>query len=257
MDSHLPKSFFYGADGDGIVKVLCIVRVNCKGCNITEILTAGHGCIGYFRGYFIGGLFNVLGIAVRESVFSQYRMHLSVVLTGCAENVYHFSDGVTVGSIRPFHNLYDRLLAVPSFLETAYGNENILVGFVGSYKVSKLTLDLKRTHKGILGPFDDFSDLTFGTGMRPACKQYYTDTVSVKGARRITLSHRYRITAVIGDQVVPASYTTLEYSFQELAFLHKLELTVLFIEETVLNQIQNYVQTHAAHRMSLELELFI
>ena len=87
--------------------------------------------------------------------------------------------------------------------------------------------------------------------MRLTGKQHYAYTVSVDRSGRIAFSYQNRIAAVIGNQEIPASYTALEHALYVLAFLHKLELAVLLLEETVLNKVKYYVQAHATHGMSL------
>ena len=88
-------------------------------------------------------------------------------------------------------------------------------------------------------------------------KQYQLNPVTVQCSGRIPLSNKYRVTAVIGHKEVLAAHTALQDTLNELALLHELELSVLLLEEAVLHQVKNYVQTHAAHGMSLQLELII
>ena len=88
-------------------------------------------------------------------------------------------------------------------------------------------------------------------------KEHYLYAVTVNGTGRVALSHEYGIAAVIGHKEVLAAHATLQHALNELAFLHQAELIVLLLEETILNKIQNYVQTHAAHGMSLEFKLIV
>ena len=93
--------------------------------------------------------------------------------------------------------------------------------------------------------------------MGTAGKEHYLYTVTVYGTGRIALCHEYGIAAVIGYQEVLAAHATLQHALNKLALLHQAELIVLLLEETVLYKVQNYVQTHAAHGMSLEFELIV
>ncbi len=90
-----------------------------------------------------------------------------------------------------------------------------------------------------------------------AGKQNHLDAVTVQGSGRVALGYEYGVTAVIGHQEVLAAHATLEHTLKEGAFLHELELAVFLLEESVLNKVEHYIQTHAAHGVGLELKLVI
>ena len=257
MHTYLPESLLDGTDGECIIKVLGVTRVYGECNHITEILTSGKCRVINLGRYLIGSSLYVLRIAVGQSVLSQDGMHLCVVLTGSTQYVNDLTNRIAVRGIGPFNNLYHGFLTVTAFLEAGERNEYVTVRLVRGNQIGELTLYLKRTYKRVLGAFENLGNLTLGSGMRTLCKQHYAYAVTVHRTGRVALSHEYGITAAIGHKEVLATHTALQHTLHELAFLHEAELTVFLLEESVLNKIQYDIQTHAAHGMSLELELII
>ena len=105
MYAHFPLTFAERTDRNGVVKVLCILRVDSYGKDIAQVFAAGD-----FFGrdswiYFLGSAFYICGILVGQSVLGKNGVHFGIVFALLAENVNHFPHR-TLRILGPFYNLY-------------------------------------------------------------------------------------------------------------------------------------------------------
>ena len=82
--AYFPQTFYYGANGEGIVKVFGVVRVDGEGGHLSEVFALAD----FFRrnivGDEVGCFLYILRIGVGQSVFGQDSVHFGVIFAGCA-----------------------------------------------------------------------------------------------------------------------------------------------------------------------------
>ena len=91
MHAHFIAAIVELAEGEGIIEVLCIARVDGKGGDRAHILACGHHfgsdtCINL-----LGGVVDIFGIAVRKAKLGQDGVHLGGVVARGAKYVDHLT----------------------------------------------------------------------------------------------------------------------------------------------------------------------
>ena len=160
VDTHFPHAFLDRADGDGIVEVLGIARVDGEGEHIAEVLALGNllGRDAWVDA--VGSLLHSLWVFVWQTKLSQDGMHLSVVVSALAEDVNHFADRVA-GILWPRGDLHQCLLARVSSLQLVDRDEDVVrQRTVGIDEEGKLLAHLQTADERLLVALDDFDDLS-------------------------------------------------------------------------------------------------
>ena len=116
MHADLPVAVGELADREGVVEVLGVARVDGEGCDAAEVLATGHLLGGDAGVDAVGGLLDVLGIAVGEAELGQDGVHLGVVLTLGAQDVDDLATGVHL-VVLPLRDAGHGLVAVLAPLE--------------------------------------------------------------------------------------------------------------------------------------------
>ena len=99
VHAHLVVAVVQPAEGQGVVEVLCVGRVNGEGEGLPEILAALEVLFAYLFGDSVGGVFDLLGEPVRQVEFRQDGMHLGLVLPRHAQHVDQVPDGIGVSAV--------------------------------------------------------------------------------------------------------------------------------------------------------------
>lgn len=123
--AYLPQIVFQSADGQGIVKVLCILGVDGEGGDVPEILASGNLFGGNFIGYLVGGLLYGGRIYIRQAEFGQNGVHLGGVVSGTSQDIDDLPDGV-LRLVGPFHDLHDGFVARLSAFQFLFGDEDVI-----------------------------------------------------------------------------------------------------------------------------------
>ena len=125
VHTNLPQSLACGADGECIVKVLGIGRVNGKCCHTAEILALGNllGC--YVGRQLACSLLNGSRIGVWQAILGQYSIHLGIVVAALAKDVNNLAYRVLALN-GPLKQLYHSLVATLSALEQILWNKNVI-----------------------------------------------------------------------------------------------------------------------------------
>ena len=181
MYAHFPQAVAGRADGEGIVKVLGVVRVDGEGEHVAEVLAACDFFGRDARLELFGGILHSLGIVVGQSEFGQDGVHFGIVLSLPAQDVDHLSDGA-LRLFGPFHDFHHGLVARLSALELVLGDEDVggqRAAFGDEEAVA--LFHLQETDEGVLGAADDFDDFGFAGVSRPAGHHGDAHAVAVEG----------------------------------------------------------------------------
>ena len=93
MDAHLEVAVVQLAEGQGVVVVLGVGRVDGEGEGLAEVLAAGAVLVGDFVGNGIRGVLHGLVELVRKAELRQDGVHFGVVLARHAQDVHDVADG--------------------------------------------------------------------------------------------------------------------------------------------------------------------
>ena len=122
VDAYFPKAACCAANGKRVVKVLGVVRVYGKGCNVSEIFAACYLFGRYVGRKFVGCVFR---IAVRQVEFCENGVHFRVVLARASEYVDYFSHGILC-SVGPFDYFHHGFVAGYASFQVCLGYENVV-----------------------------------------------------------------------------------------------------------------------------------
>ena len=113
------------AEGEGVVEVLRITRVDGAGQHPTEVLTLCELLFGDLGRECFGSLLYGLGIAIGEAELSEDGMHLRRVIAGLTEDIDDFPARVLALAI-PVGDAYDDLIMARRTHGLILGDEDIL-----------------------------------------------------------------------------------------------------------------------------------
>ena len=204
VNAHFPQPLAEGADGERVVEVLGVVRVDGEGGHGAEVLPPG-----YIFGTDVGlqrlcCFLHLLRVDVGQAVLRQDGVHLGVVLPLAAQDVDDLSDGA-LGVGGPLHNFHHGLVAVLAALEFVLGDEDVRgqrAAFGDEEAVASLYLQL--SDERVVGALQDVGDLGL-TGMaRTTCQHGHAHPVAVEGMERVTFAHEDALSAVVGQEGVVA-----------------------------------------------------
>ena len=245
------------AEGERIVKVLGILRVDGEGEHLPEILAALQvGCSDGAR-YLGGSLHHALRVGVWQSVFGQYGVHLHGVVAMLSQHVNHLShDGLLLGRgpLRDFHHGHVAVLAALQLLlgyddvvnkDVALGLQEGEVGF--HHQPSHGLVHLVRQYVGD----DGLLDVVLSAGHID-----HSHAVAVEGELRVALGHEDRRAAVVGLEGVLAVGLAYEGALRDLCTLVEAVAAVaVFRQEVVPRHVFQQVNDLQALRVLARLEV--
>ena len=198
MHAHLPKTAIQLADGEGIVEVLGILGVDGTGEDIAEVLTAGN----LFRRdtwlYLLGSLFDMLRIAVWQTILRQDGMHLHIVVALLAQYVNDLTNEILRLLRRPLRNLDDSLVARLATLQLLLGNKDVVYEDVAfSHQESIVFLDLQLADSLVALMGENLYDHSLFDMLLAASHIGYLHTVTIHSKQRVALADEDRCTAII------------------------------------------------------------
>ena len=123
--TYFPQAIFQFADGESIIKVFGILRVDGEGSHISEVLAFGNFFIGYFSGDFVRSFFYRRGVDIRQSEFGKDGVHLCGVVARFAQDVDDLPDGV-FRLVGPFHYFHDGFVSRLSAFQLFFGDEDVI-----------------------------------------------------------------------------------------------------------------------------------
>ena len=113
------------AEGEGVVEVLRITRVDGAGQHPTEVLTLCELLFGDLGRECFGSLLYGLGIAIGEAELSEDGVHLRRVVAGLTEDIDDFPARVLALAV-PVGDAYDDLIMARRTHSLILGDEDIL-----------------------------------------------------------------------------------------------------------------------------------
>ena len=125
VDADFPSAICKRADGECVVKIFSIARVDRKGEHVAHIFALRD----LFRRHAVRNLIRrflyPLGVSIRQIKLGQNGVHFGVVLPFLTQNIHHFADR-TLSLHRPLHDFYDDLVARLAAFQVLGRNEYIV-----------------------------------------------------------------------------------------------------------------------------------
>ena len=212
VHAHFPQVFPDLADGERVVEVLGVARVDGEGEHLAHILPSVDLLLRDFQGDLLcGGLYG-FGVGVGQTVFSQYGVHLGVVLSRGAQDVHHLADGV-LGVFGPLHDFHHRLVAVLALLEVAAGDDD--VGgqrAVFGEQIGVFLPHLQRADELLVGSLKDLNHAGLADVVLASGHHADAHPVALHGAHRVALCHEDGLSALIGQEGVLAVGFAVEFA---------------------------------------------
>ena len=160
MDTHFPYSVLDFSDGQCVVEVFGIARVDGEGGHVAHVDTFCHLLRSDSRIDDVRRPFHFLRIFVRQSKFSEDGVHLRVVFSAGSKHIDHLSHGI-VRPFRPVGDFHESLLSVLSAFEFIEWDDDVVWQLsVRRNEESSMLADLQHPDIRFLIPFDDFHHLS-------------------------------------------------------------------------------------------------
>ena len=256
MNTYFPQSVIETLNTEGIIEILCIVRVNSTGENIAEILTTCDFIGRNLIAYLIGCIFHSLWIFVWKSVLGKDCVHLSIVITLLSEDINNTCHDASMLCIRPLYYLYNGSVTILGVLQFALRNKDTNRHWVSWNEIGKFTVSLDNTDKLILSPLDNLDNLCLTDMLCTSCHHRNLDTVAVERPHRVTLCHEYRLVGAIGHEGALAIELGDERTFENRTVLVKLVgILTCTRQEIVPCHFLKYVNSEHLQRMRIEMTL--
>ena len=158
VDTHFPQSLANRTDGNGVVEVLCVARVDSEGLDLAEVLASAYLLGGDARFQFAGVFFHLFRVLVRQSELGKDGVHLRVVLAALAQYVNDFALRIAHIS-RPVRYSRNDLVAVLAVLELVGRDEDVVKHRNARHDEEGCSsVDLQSAHVRFLAALNDFND---------------------------------------------------------------------------------------------------
>ena len=234
MHTHLIESFVEFLDGEGIVKVFGVGRVNGASPCIAEVLSLSNVFGRDLARDLLRGLLHVLGILIRQTVLCENGAHLGIVLSSLAEHVDDLTNRVFVVFVRPLDDLHEHLVVGLSALEFFLRNKDVLrEGAVLRDTEGNVAVHTQPADKGVLGTAENLDDLGFLDMFLAACHERHPYTVARKCRHGVALCHEDGLVAAVGEERVLAVWLAHEGTLLHLSFGIELISVLTFLGDKV------------------------
>ena len=120
-----PSTICDRADGECVVKIFSIARVDRKGEHVAHIFTLRDLLRRHAVGYLVRRLRYPIWVSIRQIKLGQNSVHFGVILPFLTQNIHHFADR-TLSLHRPLHDFYDDLVARLAAFQVLGRNEYIV-----------------------------------------------------------------------------------------------------------------------------------
>ena len=182
MDAHLVVAVVQLAEGQGVVEVLRIGRVDGEGQDLAEVLAAGAVLVGDFLGNPVGSVLHGLFELVGKAELGEDRVHLGIVLARHAQYVHDMPVGPALTALPAIHDGGDFHAADTAFRD---GDGDIVRHGLGGHEhPGTLADDVEDPHKRLLRALYDGNDLAaapLGVS-NPFLGDSHPDSIPVQGA---------------------------------------------------------------------------
>ncbi len=189
MDAHLPIAVGELADGECVVKVLGVTRIDGEGGYAAEVLAARHLLRSDPFADSVGGFLHILRIPVGEAELGKDGMHLRIVFPFRSEDIYYLAARIhlviaPVGDAR--HGLVAALAsAKPALVEDDVGGEKLGVGDERGI----ILLYPESADKLLVLRLQNLDHAGFRVLTPPGGGNHHPDFVAVESMHRIALRH--------------------------------------------------------------------
>ena len=157
MDTYLVVAVVQLAEGQSVVVILRIGRIDGEGEDLPEVPAAGAVLVGDFLGNPVGSVFHSLFELVREAEFGEDGVHLGVVLARHPKQIHDVSMGTALSALPPVHDGGDFHPAHAPFRD---GHGNVVRHRLGGHQhPGALSHDMEDPHERPLGALYDGDDL--------------------------------------------------------------------------------------------------
>ena len=120
-----PSTICERADGECVVKIFSIARVDRKGEHVAHIFTPRDLFRRHAIRYLVRSLLYPRRVSIRQIKLGQNSVHFGVVFPFLPQNIHHFADR-TLSLHRPLHDFYDDLVARLAAFQVLGRNEYIV-----------------------------------------------------------------------------------------------------------------------------------
>ena len=255
--AHLPKALVELADGERIVEVFGILRVDGASENLAKVFALGQVLLGDVARNFLCGLFNGFWISVRQAILGQNGVHLHIVIACRSQHIYHLAKQVLVVGIGPLGNFHHGFVARLAAFESAFRDDDVVhIEAFGRHEEGHVAFHPQPSYHLILSALKDLDDLCLLHVSLSAGQKLHPHAVAVECPGRITFTHEDGRRAIVGQERVFAVGFPHETPLEHLAHLVETIGTVADLgQEIVPGHLFHHIDGQHFERMRIELEL--
>ena len=180
MHTHFKVPVGQPPNGERIVKILRIGRIDRKGRHLTHIAACRNLLRSNIIGYLIRLALHLFRVAVRQIIFGQDRVHFGIVVAGCPEHIHDFTFGA-LHRIGPSHDPHQYFLTLFRSVQTPLGDKNIVRHFtVVDPHESKIIGHLDNSHISLRRTLHDPDHFSFGVSRTAFTCNCHLDPVTMQ-----------------------------------------------------------------------------
>ena len=256
MYSYFPQSVIRFTNGNRIIKILGIPRVDGKCRHLTQVLTLPDFLGRNTRVDLLCLIFYGLGISIRQTVFGQNGVHFRGIVSALPQYIHDLTNRI-LGMFGPFGNLHHSLISAFTTFQRFFRNKYV----VGQRTVlgeqeSKILTHLQSSDKRPVAPFENLDHLRLAYMMLPAGQQSHFHLVSSHGMQRVPFGHKNRFSSIQRGHGIFTVRFAIEYGFKHLPCGIQTEMQLLrFFYIIIHRQIFQQVHTKQLGRMSVQFQV--
>ena len=262
MHAHLPLAVPQLTDGQRIVEVLRIGRVDGKRRNATEVYASGDLIGWYLVRDLVSRLFHHLRVAVRQTELHQDSVHLRIVITCGAQYLNDLTHRVTV-SLRPLRDPHNRLVASLSTLQAILRDEDIIhQQTVVDLQEGIILRDLQLTHEGVMSTLQDVQHLPLLDASLAARKEADTDRIAHDGLVQVLIHDENLLATILRHEEYLSTRAALQLTHDGTATIVKPILPARrgeeeLLQHQVLHQLDQLALLGHVRDANLESDLLV
>ncbi len=201
VNAHFPQTIVEATNGERIVKIFCIGRVDGECADLAHIDAASN----LFRSDtsidFFGSGFRLCRIFVRQSKFCQNGMHFGLVIAHFAKHFHYFADRI-FGFVAPLHNTPDALLTIFCAMQFVERNKQVVNQlFAIDIQESNRRFHLQNAHKRALSALQNLNHFAFRLAIFAARIEHHLHMVAIECATHATFRHKHRFATIVGNEI--------------------------------------------------------
>ena len=203
MNAHLPESARELLNGQGIVEILGIARVDGAGEHVAEVFPLPIVLLGDFTGNLLGGLLHRFRIFIGQSVLRQYGVHLHIVVAALAQDVHHLAHRILALAVGPLRDAHHSLVVGLAPFGLATRNDDVVGKHIGlRHEIGYVPVHLQPAHKGVFGTVEHLYHLRLLDVILAAGHKGNLHPVAAERTHRVALRHEDGFVAAVGYERV-------------------------------------------------------